>query len=122
MQATQRVKLTHGPPPTFAVAAAATSSQASENDTSTSKDPSPKRNRTDPLLMFGVLTPPTLRQAQSSATELVEDIVPRLASVDAEMRELEIEIRRARKRFAKKTKGGVEMHTVKEGGLKEVVT
>jgi hypothetical protein len=54
--------------------------------------------------------------------ELVEEIIPRLASVDAEMREAEIGIRRARKHFARKGKGGVEMPEVKGGGLKGVVT
>lgn len=121
MQATQQVKLTPGPPPTFAITNAL--SRLEDPDPHPpSKDPSPKRTRTDPLLMFGILTPPILRQAQSSAIELVEEIIPRLASVDAEMREAEIGIRRARKHFARKGKGGMEMSTVKEGGLKVVVT
>ena len=55
--------------------------------------PSPK----NPLNMFGILVPPTLRSAQASAITMVSSIAPQLASVDAEMRSLEIQIRRARK-------------------------
>jgi hypothetical protein len=49
--------------------------------------------------MFGILVPPSLRAAQKSAISMVEDVIPQLASTDAEMRELEIQIRRARKRY-----------------------
>ncbi len=55
----------------------------------------------DPIRMFGILTPQALRLAQGSAVKVVEDLVPRLASVDAEMKEVEIKIRRARKHRAK---------------------
>lgn len=55
----------------------------------------------DPLRWFGVLTPPALRQTQASAVDVVERVVPRLVTVDAAMRDLEIEVRRARKRRAK---------------------
>ncbi|KAJ8123260.1 hypothetical protein ONZ43_g748 [Nemania bipapillata] len=59
----------------------------------------PKRD--DPLRWFGLLTPAPLRQAQTQSIRAVEHVIPRLASVDAEMREVEIEVRRARKRRAK---------------------
>jgi hypothetical protein len=55
----------------------------------------------DPLRMFGILTPQALRVAQSESIKMVEDVIPRLVSVDAEMKELEIKIRRARKYRAK---------------------
>jgi hypothetical protein len=55
--------------------------------------PTPKT----PLNMFGILVPPSLRSAQASAITMVSSVIPRLASIDAEMREVEIRIRRARK-------------------------
>ncbi|KHO00808.1 uncharacterized protein MAM_01586 [Metarhizium album ARSEF 1941] len=55
----------------------------------------------DPLRWFGILTPMPLRAAQRHAIRAVEDVVPRLASVNAEMRHVEVEVRRARKRRAK---------------------
>lgn len=55
----------------------------------------------DPLRWFGILVPPSLRHAQSQAIQAVEDIVPRLATVSAEMASVEVEVRRARKRRAK---------------------
>lgn len=58
----------------------------------------------DPLRWFGILTPMPLRQAQKLAIESVEDIVPRLATVNTQMVAVELEIRRARKRRAKAEK------------------
>lgn len=55
----------------------------------------------DPIRMFGILTPQALRLAQGGAIKMVEDLVPKLASVSAEMKEVEIKIRRARKHRAK---------------------
>lgn len=60
-----------------------------------------QRRANDPLRWFGVLTPLALRQTQACAVDAVERVVPRLATVDAAMRALEIEVRRARKRRAK---------------------
>jgi coiled-coil domain-containing protein 115 len=50
----------------------------------------------DPLYWFGILVPPALRSAQSSFVGAV-DVIPKLVSVQEEMRIMEIEIRRARK-------------------------
>jgi len=50
----------------------------------------------DPIRMFAVLPPPTLRSAQKDAVNMVSTI-PKLVSVDQEMKEIEIRIRRARK-------------------------
>ena len=55
----------------------------------------------DPIRMFGILTPKALRLAQGGAIKMVEEIVPELVSIDAEMKEVEIKIRRARKNRAK---------------------
>ncbi|KAI1815990.1 hypothetical protein GGS20DRAFT_540426 [Poronia punctata] len=55
----------------------------------------------DPLRWFGMLTPAPLRQAQTRSVRAVEEVIPRLASVNARMGALEIEIRRARKKRAK---------------------
>ncbi|EFX03225.1 hypothetical protein CMQ_3154 [Grosmannia clavigera kw1407] len=55
----------------------------------------------DPLQWFGMLTPMALRLAQKEAIEAVDSIVPRLASVNAEMAAVEIEVRRARKKRAR---------------------
>ncbi|CAK7268472.1 hypothetical protein SEPCBS119000_003079 [Sporothrix epigloea] len=55
----------------------------------------------NPLQWFGVLTPMALRQAQQDAITTVDSILPRLASLDAEMMSVEIEVRRARKKRAR---------------------
>ncbi|KAI1427045.1 hypothetical protein F5Y12DRAFT_226896 [Xylaria sp. FL1777] len=55
----------------------------------------------DPLRWFGLLAPMPLRQAQTQSIRAVEHVIPRLASLDAEMAAVEIEVRRARKRRAK---------------------
>lgn len=59
----------------------------------------------DPLRWFGILTPMALRQAQSQAIEAVEKIIPRLVTVNTEMADVEIRVRRARKRRAKASAG-----------------
>lgn len=63
--------------------------------------PKNEKHKTDPIHMFGVLVPQALRQAQGSFVKVVAENVPRLVELDAEMRELEIEIRRTRKMLAK---------------------
>ncbi|KAI1090844.1 hypothetical protein F5B19DRAFT_297619 [Rostrohypoxylon terebratum] len=64
-------------------------------------DVSPKIQRKDPLRWFGLLTPMALRQAQAQSIQAVEQVIPRLVSVNAEMAHVEIEVRRARKKRAK---------------------
>ena len=86
MQANSRLTI-HGQVPVFTVDA------SDEGDA--------KGKRHDPLRWFGILTPPALRSAQTAAIEAVQDVIPKLASVDAEMKSLEIEVRRARKKRAK---------------------
>lgn len=48
------------------------------------------------IRMFGILTPQALRLAQNDSVKMVEEIIPEIATVNAEMIELEIQIRRAR--------------------------
>lgn len=73
----------------------------------------------DPLRWFGILSPPCLCQAQRSASTLVETAV-KLSSVDTEMKGVEIEIRRARKRKAKNQKPSSMAENVEEGRGSEV--
>ncbi|KAM0243013.1 hypothetical protein ACHAP5_006974 [Fusarium lateritium] len=59
-----------------------------------------KKNK-NPLHWFGLFAPMPLRTAQTQSVRAVEDIIPRLVTVNAEMLNVEIEVRRARKRRAK---------------------
>ncbi|KAG5743016.1 hypothetical protein H9Q69_003355 [Fusarium xylarioides] len=59
-----------------------------------------KQNK-NPLQWFGLFAPMPLRTAQKHSLKAVEEIIPRLVSVNAEMLHVEIEVRRARKRRAK---------------------
>ncbi|KAI0876066.1 hypothetical protein GGS24DRAFT_257430 [Hypoxylon argillaceum] len=71
--------------------------------------PTTPQKQHDPLRWFGLLTPVPLRQAQAQSIRAVEHVIPRLASVDAEMVEVEIEVRRARKRREKAKKAAETM-------------
>lgn len=55
----------------------------------------------DPIKWFGLLVPPALRSSQASFRAAVGDGIPALVNVDNEMKEVEIEIRRTRKRLGK---------------------
>lgn len=70
-----------------------------EEDTKPAEKPPIPFN--DPLRWFGILTPAPLREAQKEAVGMVEDVIPRLASLDAEMAAVELAVRRARKRRGK---------------------
>ncbi len=59
------------------------------------------RKGRDPIRMFGILVPSSLRMAQGDAITLVQEIVPQLVNIDAEMKQIEIQIRRARKQRTK---------------------
>ncbi|KAI1116022.1 hypothetical protein F5Y14DRAFT_98657 [Nemania sp. NC0429] len=63
--------------------------------------PQQQQRPNDPLRWFGLLTPAPLRHAQTQGLRAVEHVIPRLASISAEMAAVEIEVRRARKRRAK---------------------
>ena len=60
-----------------------------------------KASTLDPLLWFGVLVPPTIKASQSSFRDAVTTTIPSLANVSKEMKDLEIEIRRTRKKITK---------------------
>ncbi|OPB41497.1 hypothetical protein A0O28_0082170 [Trichoderma guizhouense] len=60
-----------------------------------------KKATNDPLRWFGILAPAPLRTAQTLSIQAVEEVIPRLISVNAKMEHVEIEIRRARKKRAK---------------------
>ncbi|KAK8124785.1 uncharacterized protein PG998_000544 [Apiospora kogelbergensis] len=64
-------------------------------------EPTTMKKNKDPLRWFGLITPMPLRQAQAQSVQAVEDIVPKLVSINAEMTQVEIEVRRARKKRAK---------------------
>ncbi|KAL2259630.1 hypothetical protein VTK26DRAFT_6635 [Humicola hyalothermophila] len=68
------------------------------------KEETPPRPPRDPLRWFGILTPFPLREAQAQSIKAVEEIIPRLATVNAEMAAVELEVRRARKKRAKAEK------------------
>ncbi|KAK3380251.1 hypothetical protein B0T24DRAFT_614671 [Lasiosphaeria ovina] len=70
---------------------------AQNNNKTKKKKPKPH----DPLRWFGVLTPMALRAAQGQAAEAVQGLIPRLATVSAEMAGVEVEVRRTRKKRAK---------------------
>ncbi|KAK3494420.1 uncharacterized protein B0T23DRAFT_108130 [Neurospora hispaniola] len=74
-----------------------------DNDTEGDKEDETKKKirKNDPLRWFGLLTPLPLRLAQTQAIQAVEQIIPRLVTVNAEMAQVEIEVRRARKRREK---------------------
>lgn len=84
----------------FTISTTAPMLHAHEADAGKENDPEQTKTSLssgDPLRMFGLLTPPELRRAQAESITTVEEIVPQLVSVDGEMREVEIRIRRARK-------------------------
>ncbi|KAI1804406.1 hypothetical protein F4811DRAFT_520496 [Daldinia bambusicola] len=62
---------------------------------------SQKQAQKDPLRWFGLLTPMPLRQAQAQSIQAVEQVIPRIVSVNAQMANVEIQVRRARKKRAK---------------------
>lgn len=55
----------------------------------------------DPLKWYGVLVPPALRSSQASFKSAVIEAMPALVNVNTEMKEVEIEIRRTRKKLGK---------------------
>ncbi|OLN93891.1 Vacuolar ATPase assembly protein VMA22 [Colletotrichum chlorophyti] len=60
-----------------------------------------KKRNNDPIRWFGILAPLPLRQAQALSVQAVQNIIPRLVSVNVEMMDVEIEVRRAQKKRAK---------------------
>lgn len=84
---------------------------AEEEDKVREKGDEAKRQRLkDPLRWFGVLTPLALRQTQGCAIEAVDQVIPKLLSVDAAMQDVEIQVRRARKKRAKAEAAAAKEH------------
>ncbi|KAM3559414.1 hypothetical protein MY1884_003485 [Beauveria asiatica] len=122
MQASRRVVITveeESGPPTFTVTDDAVRSGGGEEAKEEKDNVAGKgvaaaaaaaaaAGRNDPIRWFGVLVPQALRDAQRHARTAVQDVIPRLASVEAEMAHVEVEVRRARKRRAKARGGGQE--------------
>lgn len=81
------------------------SEEVQSTEDSQTTNPAPRQikkpGRKDPIQWFGLLTPLPLRQAQAQSIKAVEAVIPRLVSVNAEMQQVEIEVRRARKKRAK---------------------
>ncbi|KAI0128360.1 hypothetical protein BJ170DRAFT_324695 [Xylariales sp. AK1849] len=71
--------------------------QAEKEDSTSANKPTKK----DPLKWFGLLTPMSLRHAQTQGTRVVEQVIPKLVTINAEMAQIEIEVRRARKKRMK---------------------
>ncbi|KAF4983874.1 hypothetical protein FZEAL_815 [Fusarium zealandicum] len=72
-----------------------------QQDDNDSSEKATLKKPKNPLHWFGLFAPMPLRAAQTQSVQAVEEIIPRLASVNAEMVSVEIEVRRARKRRAK---------------------
>ena len=77
------------------------SSLSSEDDKGKIGSEKKEKGAPNPLKWFGILVPPTLRTSQQSFRNAVNQTIPDLASIIAEMRETEIEIRRTRKKIGK---------------------
>ncbi|KAM0472655.1 hypothetical protein ACHAPX_008616 [Trichoderma viride] len=72
----------------------------------------------NPLHWFGILAPQPLRTAQTLSIQAVQEAIPRLVSVNAEMEHVEIEIRRARKKRAKAMAAmAAEREVVRQGAV-----
>ncbi|KAG9498889.1 hypothetical protein J7337_009700 [Fusarium musae] len=79
------------------------SDDASTTEAKETSSPGEKKRKQNknPLQWFGLFAPMPLRTAQTHSVKAVEEVIPRLVSVNAEMLHVEIEVRRARKRRAK---------------------
>ncbi|KAM0245877.1 hypothetical protein ACHAQJ_010422 [Trichoderma viride] len=93
-------------------------SEEQQNDRYGKEEKKRKKPNSNPLHWFGLLVPPSLRTAQTLSIQAVEEALPRLVSVNAEMEHVEIEIRRARKKRAKATASlAAERETLTQGAV-----
>jgi len=67
-----------------------------DTSTATNAEEAPTKPK-DPLRMFGILTPLSLRQAQITSIGTLSTTIPALITTDLALQDLEIRIRRARK-------------------------
>ncbi|KAL8657841.1 MAG: hypothetical protein Q9226_001502 [Calogaya cf. arnoldii] len=72
-----------------------------EDATEAPADSDPKLSVSDPLNWFGILVPPALRASQRSFRNATTETIPLLANLSNELKSMEIEIRRTRKRISK---------------------
>jgi hypothetical protein len=79
----------------------ADSTEEQQNNQAEKDKKKAKKPNHNPLHWFGLLAPQPLRAAQTLSIQAVEDAIPKLVSVNAEMEHVEIEIRRAKKKRAK---------------------
>lgn len=77
----------------------------------TSKETTSSTSSCDPLNWFGILVPSALRHTQSSFKTVASEIVPRIATVDREMRQVEIEVRRMRRQILQAEKRAAKAAT-----------
>lgn len=77
----------------------------------TSKEITSSTSSRDPLNWFGILVPSALRRTQSSFKTVAEEIVPRMATMDREMRQVEIEVRKVRKKMLQAEKRAAKTAT-----------
>jgi hypothetical protein len=104
--------------PYFTVSKGPTGGLPESNKDAAGEESGKEKTKTarDPLRMFGLLTPPALREAQARSYKTVEEIVPKLVSIDTQMKDAEIRIRRARKW---KVKAEARERTINEKDLSE---
>ncbi|KAI0016659.1 hypothetical protein F4780DRAFT_666314 [Xylariomycetidae sp. FL0641] len=95
----------------------ASSCQDGEQDDRSKK----AEKKKDPLRWFGLLTPMPLRQAQAKSIQAVEQIIPRLVTVNAEMAHVEIEVRRARKKRSKAEAAAAKREAPQNTAVSEAV-
>ncbi|KAL1987734.1 hypothetical protein VTN96DRAFT_2574 [Rasamsonia emersonii] len=90
-----------GSPETSNIPTPSTSSEPPETEQETreesAKPPRKLFRSDDPLSWYGILVPPSLKNAQRSFTEAIEGNIPKLASVIHEMRQVEEHVHKLRK-------------------------
>ncbi|KAH6664870.1 hypothetical protein B0J14DRAFT_493083 [Halenospora varia] len=85
----------------YTVSTVAADTNGSDGEKESQNGDAKKVAKKDPILMFGIFSPPELKAAQTNAIGMAEDIIPQLLTIDEEMKDLEIKIRRAKKYCAK---------------------
>ncbi|PTB36508.1 uncharacterized protein TrAFT101_010391 [Trichoderma asperellum] len=95
------------------------STEEQRNDEKNKDEKKTKKSNHNPLHWFGLLAPQPLRTAQMLSIQAVEEAIPRLVAVNAEMEHVEIEIRRAKKKRAKAMAALAEEREVSRQGAVE---
>ncbi|KAL8695011.1 MAG: hypothetical protein Q9224_003469 [Gallowayella concinna] len=73
----------------------------SQTSQTSQRERTPESETPDSLRWFGILVPPALRATQTSFKHAVTEAIPSLANLSNEMKSMEIEIRRMRKKIKK---------------------